>query len=96
VMSPDQFIESKRYLGQLGDALTALKDRNVSNYFNDNWRPRGKSVAELVKFMADKGLQFAPATPSDEPAYLALYHALAAFDAGMPRVATTSGSGDNK
>jgi len=35
-------------------------------------------VAEMVKFMADKGLWFAPATPGDEPAYLALYHALAA------------------
>jgi len=77
----------------LGQTVTALKDRNVSNYFNDNWRPRGRNVAELVKYMGEKGLWFAPATPSDEAAYLALYHALAAFDAGMPRVATTSGSG---
>ena len=35
-------------------------------------------MAEMVKFIADKGLWFAPATPGDEPAYLALYHALAA------------------
>jgi hypothetical protein len=91
VLSPDQYIEAKRYLSQVGNAVTALRDRNVSNYFNDNWRIRGKSVAEVVKFMADKGLWFAPATPGDEPAYLALYHALAAFDAGMPHVVTTSG-----
>ena len=42
-------------------------------------------MAELVKFMTDEGLWFAPAAPGDESAYLALYHALAAFDAGMTR-----------
>jgi hypothetical protein len=98
VISPDQYIEAKRYLSQVGNALTALRDRNVSNYFNENWRPRGKTVAELVKFMADRGLWFAPAAPGDESAYLALYHALAAFDAGMPRLATSGGANnaDNK
>jgi hypothetical protein len=88
VISPDQHIEAKRYLGQMGNAVTALRDRNVSNYLSGNWLPRSKTVAELVKYMADKGLWFAPATPGDEAAY----HALAAFDAGMPRLATTGGS----
>jgi hypothetical protein len=37
--------------------------------------------------MAEKGLRFAPAAPGDEPAYTALYHALAAYDAGAARVA---------
>ena len=92
VISPDQYIAAKRYLDQVGNALTALRDRNVSNYFNDNWRLRGRTVAELVKFMADKGLWFAPAAPGDEPAYQALYYALAAFDAGMPRLATNTGT----
>jgi hypothetical protein len=93
VLSPDQYIEAKRYLNQVGNAVTALRDRNVSNYLSGNWLPRGKTVAELVKYMGDRGLWFAPAAPGDEPAYLALYHALAAFDAGMPRIATTGGSG---
>ena len=92
VISPDQYIEAKRYLNQVGNAVTALRDRNVSNYFNDNWRLRGRTVAELVKFMADKGLWFAPAAPGDEPAYQALYYAHAAFDAGMPRLATNTGT----
>jgi hypothetical protein len=84
-LSVDQYVEAKRYLQLLGNTLTALKDRNVSNYFNGTWSAKGKSVAELVKYMADKGLRFAPATPNDEPAYLALYHALASFDAGISR-----------
>jgi hypothetical protein len=97
-LSPDQYIEARRYLRMLNNSVTALKDRNVSNLLNGNWDAKGKSVAELVKFMADKGLRFASATPGNESAYLALYHKLAAFDAGMPRVASTSenpGNGGN-
>jgi hypothetical protein len=95
VLSPDQYIEAKRYLNQVGNAVTALRDRNVLNYLSGNWLPRGKTVAELVKYMGDRGLWFAPAAPGDEPAYLALYHALAAFEAGMPRLATAGGSGSD-
>jgi hypothetical protein len=53
----------------------------VSNHFDGYWAPQARSVAELVQFMAEKGLRFAPAAPGDEPAYTALYHALAAYDA---------------
>jgi len=35
----------------------------------------------------DRGLQFAPAVPGDEPAYTSLYRALANFDNGLPQVA---------
>ncbi|HEY7425369.1 MAG TPA: hypothetical protein VH682_14150 [Gemmataceae bacterium] len=93
-MSPDQYVEARRYLRLLSNTATALRDPNVSNYVNGAWTPKGKNVAELVQFMRDKGLWFAPATPSDQPAYTALYHALAAFDAGMPRVARSSDNSD--
>jgi hypothetical protein len=55
----------------------------VSHYFDNSWSSRGKTVTELVKFMSDNGLVFAPAAPGDEHAYRALYIALAAFDARM-------------
>jgi len=45
-----------------------------------------------VKFMRETGLWFAAATPGDEAAYTALYHSLAAYDAGMPRPAHSSES----
>jgi hypothetical protein len=92
-MSEDQQVEATRYLGLLKNTIAALKDRNVVNLFNGTWTLRGKNVAELVKFMRDTGLWFAAATPGDEAAYTALYHALAAFDAGMPRPAHSSESG---
>ena len=87
-MSPSQYIEAKHYLNLLEDAVRALEDPKVGNYFNQNWAARGKNVAELIKYMSDKGLRFAPAVPGDADAYRALYHALQAFDAGMTTVAT--------
>jgi hypothetical protein len=86
-LSPAQYIEARRYLNMVSSAIKALEDPNASNFINQDWIAKGKNVAELVKFMAEKGLQFAPAIPGDEPAYRALYHALAAFDAGMGQVA---------
>jgi hypothetical protein len=86
-MSPTDYIGAQRYLTQLGQAVTALADPKVANYFNKNYSARGKNVAELVKFLSDNGLVFAPAVPGDEPAYRAMYDALAAYDAGMASVA---------
>jgi len=95
-LSPDQYVEARRYLRLLGNTITALKDRNVVNLFNGSWALKGKNVAELVQFMRDKGLWFAPATPGDESAYTSLYYALAAFEAGLPRsMNTSSDSGDS-
>jgi hypothetical protein len=93
-LSPDQYVDARRYVRLLGDTITALRDRNVINYLNGAWTPKGKNVAELVQFMRDKGLWFAPAAPGDQSAYTALYHAMAAFDASMPRSARTNDSSD--
>jgi hypothetical protein len=82
--SPREYIEARRYLQRLGATVTALQDPDVCHHFNGDWKARGEDVSELVQFMANKGLWFAPAVPGDEPAYLTLYRALAAYDAGMP------------
>jgi hypothetical protein len=92
-LSEDQYVEARRHLRLLSNTIAALKDPNVSNYLNGAWTPRGKNVAELVQFMRDTGLWFAPATTGDEAAYTALHQALAAFDAGMPRPATLGRGG---
>jgi hypothetical protein len=92
-LSPGEFIEAKRYLKRVGDTVTALQDPSVCHYFNGNWKVRGKDVSELVQFMAERGLWFAPAVSGDEPAYLTLYRALAAYDAGMPPRMAAAGDG---
>ncbi len=85
-MSPDQYTEASRYLRQVEHAVTALKSPNAVNYI-DKWKLRAKNVAELVQFMRENGLSFAEATPGDEPAYIALYHALADYDYKVARLA---------
>ena len=82
-LTPSQYIEAKRFLNQLGDAIAALGDRNVANYFTQKFAPQGKTVEELVSYMADHGLRFAPAVAGDEAAYLALHHYLASYSRGV-------------
>jgi hypothetical protein len=82
-LSPPQYIEARRFLRRLEDGITALADPRVANYFNNNWQPRGKNVAELVGHMTRLGLQFAPASPGDEAAYRAVFQALRAYEAGV-------------
>jgi ferric-dicitrate binding protein FerR (iron transport regulator)/tetratricopeptide (TPR) repeat protein len=76
-MTPAQSIEANRYLNQMSDATTALARPDVASYFTDKFAAKGKTVPELVQFMATKGLKFAPATAGDEAAYSALYNYLA-------------------
>jgi hypothetical protein len=85
-LSPTQFIEAKRYLNHLEDAIKALQDPNVGNFFTQKWSAKGKTVAELIKHMSDQGLRFAPAAPGDEPSYRGLYQAFNAFDAGVAQL----------
>lgn len=83
-LSPTRYIEGMRFLNQLYDALKALDDRRVSDLVSNAWVPKVKNVAEMVKYLADNGLEFAPATGSgDEAAYRALHNAMAAFDSGI-------------
>lgn len=96
-MKPDEYIESQRCLAAIGQTIKGLQDPNVGQQFRGEWRPtKARSVAELVLHMRDKGLLFAPASARDEAAYVALYHALAAFDAGVGRIVRgTSDMSDN-
>jgi hypothetical protein len=79
-LSANDYIEAKRFLNNLDDAIRALQDPNVGNYFNKTYSVVGTSVEALVDNMLKKGLRFAPAVAGDEPAYQALHNALAAYD----------------
>jgi hypothetical protein len=84
-LTPDEYIEASRYLSYVKDTIAALRDPNVVQFFKSRWMANARSVTELIRFMCEKQLQFAPATPKDEAAYVALYKALIAFDAALPR-----------
>jgi hypothetical protein len=83
-LTVDDYVESKRFLNQLTDSLQALKQAGVADYFAN--RPQGKTVEELIRHMANRGLSFAPATSGEEAAYLALHHALVNYSAGIQRM----------
>jgi hypothetical protein len=79
-LTPSQYIEARRYLNQVDDALRVLQGPDAMNYVTGKYSARGKSVGELVKNMS--GLMFAPAAPGEEEAYRELYQALRTYIAG--------------
>jgi len=87
-ISPSAYIDARQYLNKVRDAVRALSDRNVANYFNNTWTARGRNVAELAEHMRTNGLRFAPAAPGEESAYAALYQALRAFEADLQQTAS--------
>jgi hypothetical protein len=80
--SVSSYLEAKRFLSDLDDALKVLRESDVAHYLNGRYAPRGRTVAELIRYMADNQLTFAPAVAGDEPAYAKLRQALVA--ASMP------------
>jgi hypothetical protein len=89
IWSPTIYIDAKNFLGQFDDALRALQQPDAANYLTGKYAARGKNVGELVKYMTENGLQFAPATPGNETAYTALHRALAGYDSQMGTQLTT-------
>jgi hypothetical protein len=82
-LSPGQYMEAKKFLNNIDDAIRALQDPNVANYFSGKYAAKARTVAELIDYMAKQGLSFAPAVSGDEAAYHALYNALLAYDGSM-------------
>jgi hypothetical protein len=80
-LPPARYIEAKRFVNQLDEGLKVLALPDAGDYFTGKYTARGKTVQDLVKHMAERGLRFAPALAGDEAAYLALHRALAACDA---------------
>jgi hypothetical protein len=79
-LPPANYREARRFLGDFGAALTALRQPDAQRYFTGKYVARGKTVSDLVEHMTQQGLRFAPAVAGDEAAYLALHRALAACD----------------
>jgi hypothetical protein len=81
-LTANQYTEASRFLGFLEDAIRVLGRPDAGDYFTRKYAAQGKDIADLVRNLNAKGLRFAPATPGDEPAYLAVHRALAVYDRG--------------
>jgi hypothetical protein len=84
-ISTTDYITAKRFLNELENTVKVLQDPKVSNYFAGGWTAKGNTVAELSANMTRQGLKFAPATNSDEEAYVALHQAMVAYVAPPDR-----------
>jgi len=78
-LTPTQFVQATRYVGELKAAYKALQEPNVERYFSRSWTPRGATVDELVGQMTREGLHFAPSVAGGETAYTVLHQALVAY-----------------
>jgi hypothetical protein len=78
-LGPAQYIEARRFLNQINEALTALGRADVGKFFNGDYDAKGQTLGELVRHMTRNELLFAPALPGDEVAYLALHHAFVLY-----------------
>jgi hypothetical protein len=79
-LPPAQYQEAKRFLTNLGDALTFLRQPDAAKFLNKEWADRVRTAEDLVKTMTGRGLRFAPAVDGQEPDYMALHQAMAAYD----------------
>jgi hypothetical protein len=77
-LPPNLYIESRTFLNNLDSAATALQQKDAGRLFKYNLQ--AKSLPDLVRYMSSHGLEFGPATPGDEAAYMALYRSLASYD----------------
>jgi hypothetical protein len=75
-----EYIRAKRFLTNLNDALRVLRQPDAEKYFNGTYAAKGSTVAELVRYMTNHNLRFAPAMDGDEPAYKIVHRALSEYD----------------
>jgi hypothetical protein len=74
------YIRAKRLLVDLQSGVKVLHQPDAANYFSPIYSPKAQTVQELVRYMTQNDLKFAPAVAGDEPAYLAFYQALAIYN----------------
>lgn len=79
-LSSSLYIEAKTFLNNFEGAVRALQQRDAAKHLTGQYALKAKTVRELVQFMAEHGLRFAPALSGGESAYVALHQALAAYD----------------
>jgi hypothetical protein len=74
------YVRGKRFLNQLDDAVKVLRQPDAGYYFNQFYAARGKTASELVRYMTEMHMRFAPAVEGDLHDYHALHRVLADYD----------------
>lgn len=78
--TPTMYLGAKAFLRDLDSALRVLQQPDAGQYLTGQYGAKGRTIGELVQYMKENGLQFAPAIAGGEAAYAALYQALRDYD----------------
>ncbi|WP_166825106.1 hypothetical protein [Thalassoroseus pseudoceratinae] len=76
------YLHSEAFLKELKGQLRRINQlgQRSNEMFNGSFAFAGeRTLPEFVRYMADSGLKFAPATPGDEPAYNKMYRIMRDF-----------------
>jgi hypothetical protein len=73
------YVAAKNFLNNLGQAVTILSQPDAAKYVNGTYSAQGHTVEQLVAYMTQNGLQFAPAVAGQDGAYESLYQSLRAY-----------------
>jgi hypothetical protein len=76
---PATYVFARRYLADLQASLDSLSSPAVLAQAWKSARGRGSSVGELLRYMSEENLLFAPAAPGEEAAYLMLHAGLTTY-----------------
>jgi hypothetical protein len=83
-ISPTAYIDSRRLLNQLKYAIQGLSNPLLCATCSDKWKKQIHTVADVVKYCMDNGMQFGPAVAGgDYPAYIAFYYAIRNYERGI-------------
>jgi hypothetical protein len=81
------YLQAIEFYNSLESSVNALQRPDARKQLGGGFSPRARNVQELIDFMTDNGLRFAPASPGDEPAYRAVHDAFVRY----ARIAQSSG-----
>jgi hypothetical protein len=80
--APASFVEAGRFLSYLEEGLRLLSQPKAGEQLAASLGDKDMSIGQVVQYMRDNALRFAPAMTGDEPAYVAMHRALVGYHNG--------------
>jgi hypothetical protein len=82
-IAPASFMEAGRFLTFLEEGLRLLSQPKAGVQLAVGLGDKGMNIGQVVQYMRDNALRFAPAMTGDEPAYVAMHRALVGYHNGV-------------
>jgi hypothetical protein len=73
------YLQAIEFYNSLENSVNALEGPNARKQLNGTFAARGRNVQELVDYMTESGLKFAPASPGQENAYKVIHDSFARY-----------------